>query len=124
MKDNILNFMVDMGIDDLADIGMLYQDYISESNEIIQEIDQCFYTLSPLDLKGKIHNLKGVSANLYVTPVFELAKRIDDYINNDQFAIKNEAQTYILWQALVSAYEDSKIGILTFFSEKGITLSA
>lgn len=122
MTVKIQQFMYDMGIDSYEDIGFLYQDYIFECNEITTEINQLITSSSIETIEKRIHNLKGVSANLYVTSVYEQAKVVDAlltaHINEPQVT----PEILEAWQILLDLYKEASLEIVSFFSRNSVML--
>jgi HPt (histidine-containing phosphotransfer) domain-containing protein len=118
VEENIKKFMADMGIDDYEDIASLYQDYIYECNELIDMVECCIHTTTIPELEKIIHNFKGVSGNLYVLPVYELAREIDDLLkSNDDMSIIHQ-QLLDCWQQVVTLYQQSIDEIKSFFMKQ------
>lgn len=125
MDDNITEFIKNMGIDSLDDIVELYQDYINECNQLVLDIEQAFKETSfdYISTEKIVHNLKGVSANLYINAVYEAAAVLDD-------ALKTESNPYTykeifnLWKQVYISYNCSKIKIVNYFMEYGFTLTS
>lgn len=118
IKDNITNFMSDMGIDDYKDINSLYQDYIYECNQMIMTVNENIKATDCISLEKIIHNIKGVSANLYVKEVYNTAKILDDYlklcISKEELSINNKILS--LWSGLTDTYKLSKKQITDYFA--------
>ncbi len=114
--------MNDMGIEDFDDIAMLYNDYVTECDVLIQEI--MHNKLSPssteewIALEKDIHNIKGVSANLYVKNVYEKASDLDHYLKESLYDLPQINQLSLLWQALLEDYVLAKNEIFNFFNER------
>lgn len=119
MKVNITGFMQDMGIDDFDDILSLYQDYIIECGELIDkiQINNSASTLNEwIDLAKDIHNIKGVSANLYVQEVCEKATCLEHYLKALIDSKPFNHQYIVLCEDLSKSFEDAKNEINHFFN--------
>ncbi|MBC7960684.1 MAG: hypothetical protein H7X94_12520 [Vallitaleaceae bacterium] len=118
MKENIMTFIKDMGIDDPDDIRSLYTDYMTQCDEILKgiwsKIDQKGST-SWIEIKKSIHNLKGVSANLYVAQVQKQAEILDDCLKNLIETGGSSDAMLLLWEQLCDTYEVAKAEIEQFF---------
>lgn len=118
MKENIRLFMVDMGIDCLDDIALLYHDYLTECDGLLAQI---LVQIPPIthqgwvELEQIIHNIKGVSANLYVKNVFEKAIVLDDFLKESLQGLPDMNLFLLLWQEFLAAYSQGKKEILQFF---------
>lgn len=126
MKTQINQFSLDMGIDNLEDISSLYKDYINESYDLVESIQAIIYqstVIQPDILEKIVHNLKGVSANLYVEAVYQQAARLDDYLKsqNDTLAVTNELE--LLWERLYNAYNIACHQITQYFYENGYDIT-
>lgn len=120
MAVHIQQFMQDMGIDSFEDIGCLYQDYIFECNDIVNEIDRSIHSKTPSDIEKLIHNFKGVSANLYVQSVFEASKLLNDLLRANINAPSNNSDIINAWQSTAYEYSEAKDEIITFFSRNSV----
>lgn len=125
MKEQIECFINDMGIDNLEDISSLFKDYISESSSLMEQIKEII-DLSPINtgaLEKLVHNLKGVSANLYVKNVYYYSSLLDDYLKRttDSFPISNEFN--ILWEQLSDSYKKTIPQIKQYFCENGYDIT-
>jgi HPt (histidine-containing phosphotransfer) domain-containing protein len=112
--------MSDMGIDDFEDIGFLFQDYIFECNEIVESITSMIDNHSPSDIEKMVHNLKGVSANLYIKPVYELAKPLNELLTQHKDLSKVDNNMIQLWHELELVYYNSTKLIVIFFATHNI----
>jgi HPt (histidine-containing phosphotransfer) domain-containing protein len=126
MKTQINQFSIDMGIDNLEDIASLYKDYLEESYDLIEGIQSMINqsaVIQPELLEKIVHNLKGVSANLYVEAVFKKATILDDFLksHNHAFTITNDFT--LLWENLHNTYDTARYQIIQFFSENGYDIT-
>lgn len=120
--NNITKFMTDMGLYDYKDIAPLYQDYIRECSMIFDEVNKSFDNLSINYLLKVLHNIKGVSANLYVDTVQIVASNLHNLLkdvtdSNDNISIYKES-----WESIYSEYLNATDDILSFFNTKKINL--
>jgi len=122
MDAQITKFMNDMGIDTFDDIGFLYQDYIFECNDLIDELDLIMTSTTPSVAEKMIHNLKGVSANLYVEQVYEISKTLNEYLTNHIEDLVIDQQTLQLWQKVKQTYILTKKELVNYFNSKGVKL--
>lgn len=120
---NIEQFMADMGIDSYDDIGFLYQDYIQECSDLLKDVDASLKTTDIHSLEQQIHNLKGVSANLYVQPVFKKAEALNTYLK-DHIEMES-VDTFIqsTWYQLKEIYDQATSEIVTFFANHQVHLT-
>lgn len=113
--------MTDMGIEDFNDMTLLYYDYISECDELLKQISQKLPPQSQnewIELEKDIHNIKGVSANLYVQNVFEKATILDDFLKQPLDCLPTISQFLPKWQELLVSFEQAKIEIVRFFKQR------
>ncbi|MBC7959165.1 MAG: hypothetical protein H7X94_04785 [Vallitaleaceae bacterium] len=118
MKENIMTFIKDMGIDDPDDIRSLYADYMTQCDEILKGIwSKMDQNGSPswIEIEKGIHNLKGVSANLYVAQVQRQAEILDDCLKNLIETGGSSDALILLWEQLCDTYEVAKAEIEQFF---------
>lgn len=118
----IIDFMTDMGLDSYDDIGFLYQDYITECNTMVDSIDRLMGHGSPNEIEKLIHNFKGVSANLYVTSVYESAKTLNDLLRDDLNLNHVTPETTAAWIQLHQVYKNAKIEIIQFFEKEQVII--
>lgn len=118
----IKDFMTDMGLDSYDDIGFLYQDYIAECNTMVDSINALINTGSPNEIEKLIHNFKGVSANLYVTSVYESAKTLNDLLRDELKASQASEGTVLAWQDLHHIYKEAKVEIIQFFAREEVMI--
>lgn len=119
MKENIALFMSDMGIMEPDDISELYNDYLCECDGLIEQVNQILsssLTTEWMELKKIIHNIKGVSANLYVQKVYEKTAVLDAFLNESLQSEYRTEQFSFLWRELFDTYECAKNEILQFFN--------
>ncbi|MDA3847531.1 MAG: hypothetical protein PF505_13500 [Vallitaleaceae bacterium] len=119
---HITRFMNDMGIDDFDDIGFLYQDYIFECIDLVESISNMMLTAAPAEVEKLIHNFKGVSANLYVDPVYSLLLVLDNYLLSHSLDQKTDQEANDLWQEIKRTFARACIDIVAFFATNGVSL--
>lgn len=123
MENHIRQFMNDMGLDSFDDIGFLYQDYINECDVMINAIDANIETTSASELEKQIHNLKGVSANLYVQPVHQIAESLDSYLKDHLHMTITDLEIQSLWTQLRSSYNKATDEIIIFFAKHSVSIT-
>ncbi|PKM93359.1 MAG: hypothetical protein CVU84_16200 [Firmicutes bacterium HGW-Firmicutes-1] len=126
MEENISLFIKDMGIDSLEDIVGLYQDFMDECNQLVLEIEKSFEenSFDMVFTEKLLHNLKGVSANLYVNEVFEKATILDDLLKTQDKNSYVYKEMFHLWQQVLAAYTVAKVGIINYFLQRGYNLTS
>lgn len=120
MERYISQFRIDMGIEDLDDIQLLYTDYLNESYDLVNNIQALIEGSSPIhsdELERIVHNLKGVSANLYVEPVYKNSVKLDDFLKTHPDTSLSCNEVKPLWQPLLEAYTETRQQIINFFSK-------
>lgn len=115
MEENIKLFIQDMGIDSPEDIKNLYFDYLQETSVIIEQLASNFSTLTCSEAEKLVHNLKGVSANLYVQGVYQAALQLDDYLKGHLGESIMDANSCLLLKNLVNTYEKESKEINSYF---------
>ncbi|PKM50139.1 MAG: hypothetical protein CVV02_12820 [Firmicutes bacterium HGW-Firmicutes-7] len=126
MEEYIRLFIKNMGVDSVEDIKDLYQDYMYECNQLVMEIDTAFKDqfLDHSYVEKIVHNLKGVSANLYVHDVYENASKLDDALLNGDSNSYTFQEILNLWHQTHLAYNASKNKIVHYFKQHGYTLTS
>lgn len=122
MQAQIIQFSMDMGISNLEDISSLYKDYINESQELIIDIQTVIAEASiiqPDILEKLVHNLKGVSANLYVEVVYQNATLLDNFLKEQQWPFPISNDFILLWQQLNESYKEARNQIIQYFYDNG-----
>lgn len=115
--------MNDMGIDSIDDISLLYEDYIIESRQSILEINQTLGELNREQLEKKIHNFKGVSANLYVLPVFEKLSLLDQYLKDTLTLQTLDSHILESWAEIQSTFSSTVNDLLNYFRANQVMLN-
>lgn len=122
MRTQIEQFKMDMGIENMEDIASLFQDYLTESLDLVQQISDTVQNGSTVDaraLEKIVHNLKGVSANLYVETVYQDASLVDDYLKHSQSLLPVSQEFNRLWDKLRDSYEEARKQIIQYFEDYG-----
>jgi HPt (histidine-containing phosphotransfer) domain-containing protein len=102
---------------DIVDIIDLYSNYISEMNKEISSMQKLLLKGDWFNLEKVIHNIKGVSANLNITDVYQAAEIFDAELKRTE--IENvQANT----GKLIDMLNEAVLEIKGFFLDKGITL--
>ena len=119
IEKSILRFIDDMGIDDLESIASLYQDYINECNGLINEIELNMQILGASDLEKIIHNIKGVSSNLYIDSMYEVTETFDNYLKTHINEHHLNEDMLSMWRAMLQVYAQTSHDIFRFFENRG-----
>lgn len=123
ISKHIDRFLTDMGLDSYEDIGFLYQDYINECNDLVSEINSNFHSVDIITIEKLIHNLKGVSANLYVQPVYKSAEVLDGYLKEHPEMPTSNTVMQDMWQHTFRAYNTALDQLVEHFNENGVVLN-
>lgn len=111
---NVKAISDDLGLpeEDLAD---LYSTYLEEMSENLEFIKKSLQEKNFVDIQKSVHTIKGMSANLGVKPVFEVAKTIDLKLKS------NDSSNFdVDFKNLLNTFDDCKKGIISFYENIGI----
>lgn len=115
-KYNIEAFAEELGVD-LKTISSLYANYFiemkSETGEMIKLFDEKNWTM----LERVVHNIKGVSANLYINDVYEAASVFDALLRDKKTEYSDKYISII--EMLI---KEAEITVREFFTGKGVEL--
>lgn len=100
---------------ELEEAEELYKSYETEMNEEIEEMEQLCSAKEYEKLERVVHNVKGVSANLRINDVYEVAADFDIKLKN---GVTSSADANVAY--LVLRIKDSIVEIKEFFKVKGL----
>ena len=122
MEKYIKSFLSDMGMDSFEDIAPLYKDYINECSSIFDTINNSLSSFSKNDLLKLLHNLKGISANLYVENVHIGTKKIHDNLIRETNFEDNIPYYKSSCNELFKVFSDASQEIYTFFNNHNCSI--
>ena len=102
---------------EIGEIANLFASYFEEMKEEILEMKDSVVQSDWSMLKRIIHNVKGVSANLNVSDVFEAAAALDARLKDNE---TSDAGVHV--EKIIGLINNAEVEISKFFLEKGITL--
>ncbi len=102
---------------DLADLVGLFSSYFEEMKNEVSELKGLLDRKDWYMLERVVHNIKGVSANLYINDVFHETEKFDRLLKNND---TSDADKHVeMIDRMISSAEES-IGL--FFKENGLEI--
>jgi HPt (histidine-containing phosphotransfer) domain-containing protein len=105
---------LEVGLDSI--VG-LYESFIVEMKEEIEEMKIHLEKSDWIMLERVIHNIKGVSANLCILDIFSEAEKFDSLLKKNE---TSDASIYV--NKLIALINASETEIKGFFLEKGFSI--
>lgn len=102
---------------DMASIAELYSSYFSEMKEETAAMESFLAKNDWYMLERVVHNVKGVSANLNVSDVFEEARILDEMLKKN---ISDNAEHHV--EKIIKRLLDSELEIRKYFMERNIPI--
>lgn len=116
-KYNIQAFAQELDID-LQAISGLYSEYLKEVADNVEAM-RLHSNRSDWNMLGRVvHNIKGISINLNITDMYELAKSFENELKNNKF---DSVEAYI--SNISSLHGCIKKTLSDFFEEQSILIS-
>jgi HPt (histidine-containing phosphotransfer) domain-containing protein len=115
-KYDIIGFANNLELE-LEDISDLFVSYIDELEDHCTRLNAAFLKKDFDELHSAVHNIKGLSGNLWIDDVFQQASLFDDRLKNNNYENAKECL-----DTLVNLIINSKYKIRESFLQANISL--